>query len=891
MGGLLRFLFLCALAIVAGCATDIGGFGPDSGTNNDAAVVQMDTNAAPVCTPACRTGFTCTRDGCVPNCNPVCRPGATCRFDGTTWGCEEVWVDDSGVAPPTDTGVTPPVDSGPTCPACALNQRCQDGVCVSNCATACVGREMCVLLASAGWTCIDLNPPPPDAGPTFACALNETRGCVCAGGVPSAQTCLNDRSGFGPCQCVIDAGMPTPDVSVVIDVPILVDAPFSCLPGTANCDGNQSNSCETDTRNEVMNCGSCGNVCPARANGAAVCLGGRCDLVCTTGFQNCNGTASDGCETDTRTNLTSCGTCGTVCPARNNATATCTAGACGFTCLPGYADCDNNPVNGCEVDTRVTEGACGRCGNVCGAGQVCSNGSCQFTCSQADGGVSLVSCPGGATCISLANNLANCGRCGNVCGANIHAHATCVSGVCGNACNTGFGDCDNVVANGCERELSSDPLHCGTCGNVCPARANATTSCSSSSCRFTCNTGFGDCNFFAGDGCETDTQTNTLNCGACGRSCPSGQSCSAGVCVGPINPICPAGQANCGSSLRPICINLASDHSNCGACGWWCYSDEICNSGNCLRCPSGQRACGNTCTDILSNNANCGACGRICPSGTTCTAGACTTPCPTGQTLCGGACVNVQTDTNNCATCGNVCPTRANAVAACNGSCRYVCNASFGDCNTNPVDGCEVNLFASDVNNCGACGRSCASGQSCSAGICVTPGVDGGVVTDAGTPADVVMAPVVCPQGMTPRTITYRIPTTVPSLCGGTARPVLWGGFVGETIGVATGVTVQPVGTFGTVPLYHAPVTTGTPSALQFTDTTAWGEGNFLEMSARCGNPEGTYYEAFNFWGAYANLAAAGGSFVVNGVERASDVVRVGNKLRFVLGPSCVPAP
>jgi hypothetical protein len=39
---------------------------------------------------------------------------------------------------------------------------------------------------------------------------------------------------------------------------------------------------------------------------------------------------------------------------------------CTFTCQPGYADCDGNPANGCEVNTTDDANNCGACGHGCG---------------------------------------------------------------------------------------------------------------------------------------------------------------------------------------------------------------------------------------------------------------------------------------------------------------------------------------------------------------------------------------------------------------------------------------------------------------------------------------------------------------------------------------------
>ena len=632
---------------------------------------------------------------------------------------------------------------------------------------------------------------------------------------------------------IVDAGSPA------------VDVPLVCAAGFADCNNSSADGCETNTRFDALNCGACGTVCPSRSNASGACIAGRCDLVCANGFADCNSNPADGCETNTRTSLSSCGACGNTCASRANASASCTNSACAYVCAAGFADCNGNPADGCEVDTRNTEANCGACGHACGTGQICANGACQFTCNPGgDGGIALTSCVGGATCIDLQTDLANCGSCGHVCNANTAAHATCAAGHCGNACNLGFADCDHLVANGCEREVYSDIANCGACGNVCQPARNASPFCSYGWCSYTCNVGFDDCNYDSVDGCETDLHADASNCGTCGNRCPTGQSCSNGACVGPIAPTCRTGQTDCGWPGNSICVNLANDRMNCGSCGWTCFSSEVC-SGGCQSCPFGQQACNNACTDLQTNTSNCGVCGHACASTQTCIAGACVTPCAAGQTQCGSTCVNTQGD------------------------------------------------FA----NCGACGHACAAGQSCSFGSCVSPtpqdagmpSLDAGspqdASTDAGFPADIVIAPVTCAPGYSPRTIAYTIPPVMPLACNGSAYPGVWGSFVGEPIGVAADVVVQPVGSRGTVPLYQSPG----DHTLTFTNTAFWTSGNFLDLTARCG--DGTYYDSLGYWLSFTDLAAAGGHLVVNGVDVASQVVRVGNHLRYTLGPECVPTP
>src|SRR5256886_10278521 len=54
--------------------------------------------------------------------------------------------------------------------------------------------------------------------------------------------------------------------------------------------------------------------------------------------------------------------------------------------------------------------------------------------------------------------------------------------------------------------------------SLCPGATNATATCVNSSCSFTCDAGFADCNNLPQDGCEIDTTSDPKNCGGCGRS-------------------------------------------------------------------------------------------------------------------------------------------------------------------------------------------------------------------------------------------------------------------------------------------------------------------------------------------------------------------------------------
>jgi hypothetical protein len=121
-----------------------------------------------------------------------------------------------------------------------------------------------------------------------------------------------------------------------------------------------------------------------------------------------------------------------------------------------------------------------------------------------------------------------------------------------------------------------------------------------------------------GESC-VDTQTAPAHCGACGRSCPTGQQCRGGACV------CPVGLTYCSYQ----CVDLSSDQFNCGFCGQECVlGGQRCVSGGCA-CSPGLTLCSRPaigCADLQTSSAHCGACGNTCPSTQVCRAGRCVTP-------------------------------------------------------------------------------------------------------------------------------------------------------------------------------------------------------------------------------------------------------------------------
>lgn len=140
-------------------------------------------------------------------------------------------------------------------------------------------------------------------------------------------------------------------------------------------------------------------------------------------------------------------------------------------------------------------------------------------------------------------------------------------------CPTGMVSCGPA---GCTN-LAGDVRNCGTCGRVCPAAANANNVCTAGTCGISCRQGFANCNGNAADGCEANLAASVSSCGACGRVCAAGRTCTNGACVGG-SAVCPAGMAYCGGLS---CTNITTDVRNCGTCGRVCPTGSACVGGVC----------------------------------------------------------------------------------------------------------------------------------------------------------------------------------------------------------------------------------------------------------------------------------------------------------------------
>lgn len=193
-----------------------------------------------------------------------------------------------------------------------------------------------------------------------------------------------------------------------------------------------------------------GERCTADADCAVgVCTEGACTSgTCPAGFADCNGDPADGCEV-ALASPTDCGACENVCPAPVGAhtVPACSSAACSFACDEGWDDCNADPSDGCETD--LTGGSnCGACGVEC-TGALCEAGGCCLGNGRGCGsGLSTPCCPG-LFCNGMYCTRTSCAREGAACIAGSQCCSdTCREGQCcsrlGGACASASDCCDGT---------------------------------------------------------------------------------------------------------------------------------------------------------------------------------------------------------------------------------------------------------------------------------------------------------------------------------------------------------------------------------------------------------------------------------------------------------------
>jgi hypothetical protein len=242
---------------------------------------------------------------------------------------------------------------------------------------------------------------------------------------------------------------------------------WTCQSGFAHCMAGNT-GCDTNLGGTGKKL--CGTTCVASTS---CCTSAECMMPPTpTACYNTAGTCSGVGGSCTYTLKTGSKVCGTTCC--NAVNGTCSA-TCTLACNSGYADCDGDPSNGCE--TNLASAGKYLCGTQCIPNGTCCPGvGCTMPPSPAACYQMTGTCPApGGTCTYTENSGSQI--CGSTCCNAING--TC-NGTCGLTCSSGHLDCNNNPTDGCETACSLAHATGGCVGGAC-----AISSCNSGF--FDCN--------------------------------------------------------------------------------------------------------------------------------------------------------------------------------------------------------------------------------------------------------------------------------------------------------------------------------------------------------------------------------------------------------------------
>ncbi len=366
-------------------------------------------------------------------------------------------------------------------------------------------------------------------------------------------------SGFTPFDAAADVPKPPIDTGVAVDVPVTPDVPAAPdVPVTPDVPAGTDVVSVTDVlvAQDVV-------TPPSDA-------GGRCarDGECASG-QFCDDASGQCVAQRCVPNARQCvsGTRARICDNRGStaidadcaSNQRCVEGQCLMNaCTPNTTRCSDgvtratcNAEGSMETASRCASGqrcAAGLCvAQVCTPGAArCTDGFTRSVC-DVDGAMETATrcasgqrCATGGSCVAQAC-VPNAARCADgvtraVCDS-VGSQETSTRCAAGQRCSGG-----SCVAQACEpsattcasstRRRVCDAQGASFVDTECPAGANGTGVCSGGTCVVMCGAGYADCDGNAGNGCETGTLSNAMNCGSCGRLCFSGQSCVNGTCMG-----------------------------------------------------------------------------------------------------------------------------------------------------------------------------------------------------------------------------------------------------------------------------------------------------------------------------------------------------------------------
>jgi hypothetical protein len=152
---------------------------------------------------------------------------------------------------------------------------------------------------------------------------------------------------------------------------------------------------------------------------------------------------------------------------------------------------------------------------------------------------------------------------------------------------------------------------------------------------------------------QIDTSNDVNNCGKIGNSCTAPPNANPYCYQGQCTWDCFDERRYCGD-ISEGCVPLYNYDNRCGNCDTKCTADQYCNVNHCeaksshntgvdasagslaqASCPSGYSSCNGGCVNLKTDSSNCGLCGFSCPPMKGCSQGLCIAyeachdiPCP-----------------------------------------------------------------------------------------------------------------------------------------------------------------------------------------------------------------------------------------------------------------------
>ena len=457
-----------------------------------------------------------------------------------------------------------------------------------------------------------------------------------------------------------------------------------CEDGYGDCNDNYLDGCETNILSSHQHCGGCSTdkedyACPPGkvCNGQALCADS-----CLAGSISCGGS----CINTTAHHIdVQAGGCEDILDADNHLASTI------IYCVDNYANCDDDPLNGCEFQLST------------GNALSCKSQSlvCRDVFADCDGDY-LTGCEYNL----IPNHALACMRTEDEDGT-VHVELECAPD---------YADCDGDYQNGCEYQLSTHNAI------YCERKTDETTN--EIYVELTCANNMADCDGNYLNGCEYDMRLNHVTACVYNIEYCSGEDVDCDDETS--DAIQKRGLITCDASFADIdkdyqngCeIDGNTDREHCGARGdassddnespdykgEACSPGYLCNGGTCgVTCTTPLQNCGGVCIDFAANHI------QTCYTYTMTLS---SWNCEAGWADCDG-------QLNN----GCEYNLSAHNASACTNE-TVTCTGGYENCDGKYLNGCETDILGSDVANCGACGLNCTDNDNvlyaqCNAGKCV----------------------------------------------------------------------------------------------------------------------------------------------------------------------------